>query len=193
MQGKPFNTSCGGDHTAVIRDLRSVDFKLSSEQEVQILQGSNAKHWRTRPIPLILSLQKKQQEIYCQIRKFHENPDFYYQSNGSDVFTHLLSQSRKADAEFVELTSKAAWGWLFIARVPSHLKAREIRCILGGDLLELCALSKPNQFIASFTSLDAAKDSASAVSSRCDLEKALALVLHETDAVDLLLGGYRAK
>ncbi|KAL5962167.1 hypothetical protein TSMEX_010095 [Taenia solium] len=167
MQGKPFDTSCGGDHTAVIRDLRSVGFKLSSEQEVQ--------------------------EIYCQIRRFHENPDLYYQSNGSDVFTHLLSQSRKADVEFVELISKAAWGWLFIARVPSHLKAREIRCILGGDLLELCALSKPNQFISSFTSLDAAKDAASAVSSSCNLGKALALVLHETDAIDLLLGGYHAK
>lgn len=92
----------------------------------------------------------------------------------------------------MELTSKTAWGWLFIARVPSHLQARQIRRILGDDLLELCALPKSNQFIASFTSLDAAQHAASTVNSRCDMGKSLALVLHETDAVDLLLAGCHA-
>ncbi|KAL5104280.1 hypothetical protein TcWFU_005538 [Taenia crassiceps] len=157
-------------------------------QEVREIKGSAMKKWITGPISLMMSLQRQQQEIYCQIRKFHENPDLYYQPHGSDVFIHLLSRSRRADAEFVELTLKAAWGWLWIARVPNHLEAGKIKCILGGDLLELCALSKPNQFIASFTSLDAAKGAATAVNLRCDKGKALALVLHETDAVDLLLG-----
>ncbi|VDM17943.1 unnamed protein product [Hydatigera taeniaeformis] len=126
--------------------------------------------------------------IYSHIRKFHENPDLYHQPYGAERFTQLLSRSRQADAEFIELTSKAAWGWLFITGVLSHLKERRMKCILGDDLLELHALFNPNQFIASFTSLDAAKDAASIVNSRCDLGEAVALVMHETEAVELLLG-----